>query len=31
MVMGMLGVLTHGATAVLPNDAFEAETVLSGW
>lgn len=28
MVMGMLGVLTHGATAVLPNDAFEAETVL---
>ncbi|MGD1989705.1 MAG: AMP-binding protein [Pseudomonadales bacterium] len=28
MVMGMLGVLTHGATAVLPSDAFEAETVL---
>jgi fatty-acyl-CoA synthase len=28
MVMGMLGVLTHGATAVLPVDAFEPEAVL---
>ncbi len=28
MVMGMLGVLTHGATAVLPADAFEPEVVL---
>ena len=29
MVMGMLGALTHGASVILPSDAFEPDAVLA--